>query len=310
MILKISVCDDNDKDIEIINRELLLLEEKAREKGCTYQIQAFKSGNDILKSFALVQDMHILFLDIDMPGIDGMEIAKRLEQTERRVKVIFVTNHADMVFTAIHYRPFRFIRKERLHIELEEALLCAIEEIREESLYGEIFIEKDEAEIRISDITYLESQRHYVIVHFRRKDDQVIRAKISDFSERLERYGFVRTHVGYIVNIRDIYSINTKRVLLDDRTPIPVSRAMRQISANLDLARRQQRIPVALLAERAGLSMPTVTKMLRTGNGSFENFLRIARLLGLLDGVQQATDPLNTDIGKLRADEDTPKRIR
>jgi transcriptional regulator with XRE-family HTH domain len=94
------------------------------------------------------------------------------------------------------------------------------------------------------------------------------------------------------------------------RTPIPVSRAMRQISANLDLARRQQRIPVALLAERAGLSMPTVTKMLRTGNGSFENFLRIARLLGLLDGVQQATDPLNTDIGKLRADEDTPKRIR
>ena len=81
------------------------------------------------------------------------------------------------------------------------------------------------------------------------------------------------------------------------RTPIPVSRAMRQISANLDLARRQQRIPVALLAERAGLSMPTVTKMLRTGNG-------------LLDGVQQATDPLNTDIGKLRADEDTPKRIR
>lgn len=199
MILKIAVCDDNDKDIEIINRELLLLEEKAREKGCTYQIQAFKSGNDILKSFALVQDMHILFLDIDMPGIDGMEIAKRLEQTERRVKVIFVTNHADMVFTAI-------------------------EEIREESLYGEIFIEKDEAEIRISDITYLESQRHYVIVHFRRKDDQVIRAKISDFSERLERYGFVRTHVGYIVNIRDIYSINTKRVLLDDRTPIPVSR--------------------------------------------------------------------------------------
>lgn len=61
MILKIAVCDDNDKDIEIINRELLLLEEKAREKGCTYQIQAFKSGNDILKSFALVQDMHICF---------------------------------------------------------------------------------------------------------------------------------------------------------------------------------------------------------------------------------------------------------
>ena len=90
------------------------------------------------------------------------------------------------------------------------------------------------------------------------------------------------------------------------RTPIPVSRKYTEHVREM----HAQRIPVALLAERAGLSMPTVTKMLRTGNGSFENFLRIARLLGLLDGVQQATDPLNTDIGKLRADEDTPKRIR
>ena len=91
--------------------------------------------------------------------------------------------------------------------------------------------------------------------------------------------------------------------------PSYVRPGIRKCAKNRALG-RQQRIPVALLAERAGLSMPTVTKMLRTGNGSFENFLRIARLLGLLDGVQQATDPLNTDIGKLRADEDTPKRIR
>ncbi|MBW3090100.1 hypothetical protein [Bifidobacterium miconisargentati] len=94
------------------------------------------------------------------------------------------------------------------------------------------------------------------------------------------------------------------------RTPIPVGRAQRRIAANLDLARRQQRIPMALLAERAGLSVPTVTKLLRRGEGSLESFLRVARLLDMLDAVQDATDPLNTDIGRLRADEDTPKRIR
>ena len=219
-MIRIAVCDDEVIFVRCLRDMVEALFEK---QGMEFQCFVYTSAPVLIRAHRK-EEFQLLFLDIDMPGIDGMEIAKRLEQTERRVKVIFVTNHADMVFTAIHYRPFRFIRKERLHIELEEALLCAIEEIREESLYGEIFIEKDEAEIRISDITYLESQRHYVIVHFRRKDDQVIRAKISDFSERLERYGFVRTHVGYIVNIRDIYSINTKRVLLDDRTPIPVSR--------------------------------------------------------------------------------------
>lgn len=93
------------------------------------------------------------------------------------------------------------------------------------------------------------------------------------------------------------------------RTPIPVARAMREISGNFDLARRQQRIPMSLLAERAGLSVPTVSKLLNEGKGSFENFLRVARILGLLESVQKATDPLNTPLGRLRADEDTPQRI-
>jgi transcriptional regulator with XRE-family HTH domain len=85
---------------------------------------------------------------------------------------------------------------------------------------------------------------------------------------------------------------------------------MRAISSNLDLARRQQRITVELLANRANLSVPTVRKMLNEGSGSFENFLRIARLLGFLDGVVEATDPLRTGIGRIRAEEDVPKRVR
>lgn len=94
------------------------------------------------------------------------------------------------------------------------------------------------------------------------------------------------------------------------RTPIPVARAMREISSNLDLARRQQRITMELLAARANLSVPTVRKMLNEGTGSFENFLCIARLLGFLDGVVEATNPLNTGIGRIRAEQDVPKRVR
>lgn len=94
------------------------------------------------------------------------------------------------------------------------------------------------------------------------------------------------------------------------RTPIPVSRAMRSIAGNLDLARRQQRITVDLLAERAGLSVPTVRNLLREGRGTLENYLRLARILGLLDGAVQASDPLNTPEGRLRANEDTPLRVR
>ena len=94
------------------------------------------------------------------------------------------------------------------------------------------------------------------------------------------------------------------------KAPIPVARAMRDVAPNLDLARRQQRVTVELLAERANVSAPTVRALLNDGKGSFENFLRIARVLGLLDYVVAGTDPLNTPEGRLRADEDTPLRVR
>ena len=94
------------------------------------------------------------------------------------------------------------------------------------------------------------------------------------------------------------------------QTPIPVARAMRNVATKLDLARRQQRITLELLAERANLSVPTVRKLLNDGAGTFENFLRIARILGMLEEIVDATDPLRTPIGRARAEQDVPKRVR
>ena len=63
---------------------------------------------------------------------------------------------------------------------------------------------------------------------------------------------------------------------------IPVRRAQREIAYNLSLARRQQRITVELLADRAGISVPTLRRLLNEGMGSLENYLRVASILGLL----------------------------
>ena len=97
---------------------------------------------------------------------------------------------------------------------------------------------------------------------------------------------------------------------MSTRAPIPVRRAQREIAAHLSLARRQQRITVELLADRVGISVPTLRRLLNDGAGSLENYLRVAHVLGLLDATVAAADPLNTPMGRLRADEDTPRRVR
>lgn len=97
---------------------------------------------------------------------------------------------------------------------------------------------------------------------------------------------------------------------LKTATPRPVKRAQREIAANLDLARRQQRIPVAILADRTALSEPTIYKLLKKGEGSLETLLRVALALGMLEGVISSTDPLSTPLGRALAEEDVPLRVR
>ena len=84
---------------------------------------------------------------------------------------------------------------------------------------------------------------------------------------------------------------------------------MRDIADELSLARRQQRIPMEVLAARCNVSRSTLSRMLNQGEGSLENFLRVARCLGFLDRVVRAVDPLDTDRGRIRAMGDVPARV-
>ncbi len=94
------------------------------------------------------------------------------------------------------------------------------------------------------------------------------------------------------------------------RPPVAVTRALRNIGEHLRRWRQLNGLTQALLAERADVSVPTV-RAIETGTPvSTENLARVLRVLGVLDGIVAATDPMSTDVGRLRADERLPQRVR
>lgn len=93
-------------------------------------------------------------------------------------------------------------------------------------------------------------------------------------------------------------------------TPRKVSRTQGAIAENLDYMRRLQRLPISLVADRCGLSQPTVSKMMTRGEGSLDTFLRVCMALGMLDNVRDATDPLKTTVGRALAFDNVPQRVR
>jgi transcriptional regulator with XRE-family HTH domain len=94
------------------------------------------------------------------------------------------------------------------------------------------------------------------------------------------------------------------------RTPAAVVRSMRVMGEDLSIWRKLRRLTVEEVAERAGVGRTTVLR-LEAGRGStLENALRVARALGVLELLTKAVDPYATDVGRLRADEVLPRRVR
>lgn len=94
------------------------------------------------------------------------------------------------------------------------------------------------------------------------------------------------------------------------RTPRPVARALSRVGEDLKTWRLLRRLTLAQVADRAGVSHMTVRRLERGEGASLENVFRIARALGVLERIVETFDPYESDVGRLRADEALPERVR
>jgi transcriptional regulator with XRE-family HTH domain len=94
-------------------------------------------------------------------------------------------------------------------------------------------------------------------------------------------------------------------------TPVPVRRAQRSLAESIATWRKLRGLTQAQLAERAGVSRGVIRRIEAADGGvSVENLLRVLRSLGIQDLLTEALDPLASDIGRLRSDQEVPRRVR
>jgi transcriptional regulator with XRE-family HTH domain len=98
--------------------------------------------------------------------------------------------------------------------------------------------------------------------------------------------------------------------MASSKTPAPILRSMRRVGEDLTTWRKLRDLTAAEVADRAGVGVNTVLRLERGDGATLENVLRVARALGVLDGLVTALDPYATDVGRLRADEVLPERVR
>jgi len=167
------------------------------------------------------QSYDVIFLDIELPGMSGLELAKNYKGNS--TFFVFVTNRDDLVFDAYNTTStLGFIRKSNV----EEDLSCVLFRLKrqfQDNKFLTIKIGSSVRKIKYSEILYIEKVSHNVVL-YTLTDTVTIRKTITEIENLLISNSFARTHIGYIVNITHIKSIDTKNVKLSNGKSVPISR--------------------------------------------------------------------------------------
>lgn len=198
-----------------------------------YEISLYINGKNLLEDNK-IKPYDILFLDIDMPEIDGIAVAQNIRNINFNMIIIFVTNKENLVFQSIKYAPFRFIRKSNLNTDIKELFYALEEKINFNSMKYEVFVDGRSKFLSISKIVYFESFRHDIIAHYYDGNTYKVKENLMVLTKKLEKYGFIRIYKSYLVNYRNIYVINSKDLKLDTNEILPISR-FKRLNVNLIL---------------------------------------------------------------------------
>ena len=219
--MKIAICDD-----EKIYRDLMesYIEAWAKERGRTAALFPFSNGEELLKSRE-ENSYDVVLLDIQMPGIDGMSIARQLREAGDETCLLFITGYEEYMAEGYEVEAFRYLLKPVKKDKLFQCLDKAVKKDVMESYLLLTTVEGERVRVFQKDISYIEAFAHTVQIHFKGETAEV-RCGIRALEEQLEGGRFVRCHRSYIAGLGFAARLKKTELLLDDGTAIPISRRL------------------------------------------------------------------------------------
>ncbi len=221
-MIRISVVDD---DIVILSQVKGLIEEKIGNDGI---IDVYSDSITFYKDNEN-WNYDLVFLDIDMPGINGFEIAETIELLKRPIDIVFISNLEHLVYDSLKFRPFRFVRKSQIANDVASALNDYLIAQKKRNDVFTIKTNGVNKPLMIEDIVYFESMGHDIFVKTANNEKyQISRERqgymsMQQLSIQFESKGFIRAHKSFLINYRYIYVIKRSEVILKNHESISIN---------------------------------------------------------------------------------------
>ncbi|MBQ7797278.1 MAG: response regulator transcription factor [Lachnospiraceae bacterium] len=220
-MIRVAICDDDREYGSWLEAEV------RKVFGAGTEVYGYSSGEDYLVDVDMMHEL--IFLDVEMPGIDGIETAARIRKENRNAVLIFISGVRNPTPDSFKVAPYRYLLKSFSNEELEQELQEIYSETKRVFADDYLVCEKDGHSIRVKllDILYISIVRGGCEIHTYdgHMDGGFVREKLAVLAEKLESKDFAQAHNSYLVNLRNVDSFSKTEVVLKDKTVLAISRS-------------------------------------------------------------------------------------
>ncbi|MFR6142507.1 MAG: LytR/AlgR family response regulator transcription factor [Finegoldia sp.] len=222
--MNIAICDDDLKHINLIEDMIYDLSQKL--DNFKPDIDAYLSGEELLRLIDVKDFPSILFIDVEMPGLNGIQTARELRKLSEQVLIIYVTSYETYTLESFEVRPFRYLLKPIDIKKFARAFYDAIEYINNSNSY--VFFKKGKDHIQIDSSSIIsifsESGRKLRVKTNNELDEKVFYGKIKNIEKELNPLSFVKINSGTIINLKRVKILNAHEVIMIDGSILPISK--------------------------------------------------------------------------------------
>lgn len=221
-MLRIGICDDKQEDINRL--EGLALRFSKEHPKTPIQIQAYQSPYDLLDDIERTGGFDLYLLDVVMPHMTGVDLARRIRERKERAEILFLTVSKEYAVEAFSVKASGYLIKPVRKSDFDDAVLDCIQRLSLENNPSFMLKAKDGLHrVPICELVCVESFNHNQICTLSDGSDLESSVTLTELMEELKEYpAFIRPHRAYIVNMDFIRRLSARELLLVNGKRIPV----------------------------------------------------------------------------------------
>ena len=223
-MIKIAICDDDSNEIMRTRNNCLAYMAKYPEQDI--RVSTFKQGSVLLEYLDSHNDFDIMMLDIYMPLLTGIELAKIIRKQNSESEIIFLTSSTDHAIEAFTLNATHYLVKPYTIEQFDSALLKALKQLEKKKVaYITLKSAKGLHKVKFSEFIYAETEKHFQHIHL--EDGVILKIRITSIGlyELLNHdRRFYKCGSTYILNLTKIKEITIKTILLDNQEILNMQR--------------------------------------------------------------------------------------